>query len=129
MNNSLNSFIIKIKNGLEKKHKTINLHYSFLFENVLNVLEFEGFIAGFKIIGQAKTKRILVFLKFHQNKSVINSIRRISKTNRRVYIQSIHLVFANISNSLYVISTPRGVLSHTEALKFKIGGEVLLKVC
>jgi len=129
--NSLNIFIIKLRNGLKKNHKSIQINYSSIIVDILNILEFEGYIQGYKIILEESTdsKNIIVFLKYYQNRSVIRIIKKISKKSRQIFVKKSYLLFANKEDSTYIISTPKGILSDKEALKLNVGGEVLLKIC
>jgi len=129
--NSLNIFITKLKNGIKKNHKTIQINYSLKIIDILNILEFEGYIEGYKIIQNnlKNSKNILVFLKYDQNKTVIRIIKKISKKSRQIFVKKNYLLFANKEGATYIISTPKGIFSHKEALKLNVGGEVLLKIC
>jgi len=128
---SLNIFIIKLKNGLKKNHKSIQINYSSVIVDILNILEFEGYIQGYKIIKNkiSNSRNIIVFLKYYQNKAVIRIIKKISKKSRQIFVKKSYLLFSNKEGATYIISTPKGILSDKEALKLNVGGEVLLKIC
>lgn len=129
--NSLNIFITKLKNSIKKNHKTIQINYSLIIIDILNILEFEGYIEGYKIIKNNinNSQNILVFLKYSNNKTVIRLVKKISKKSRQIFVKKNYLLFSNKEGTIYIISTPKGILSHKEALKLNTGGEVLLKIC
>jgi len=96
---------------------------------VLEVLKREGYIRGFireeLMPGIAELK---IELKYHEGRAVIREISRVSKPGRRVYskIKDLPKVYNGLGIS--ILSTPKGVMSDTEARAANIGGEVLCRV-
>ena len=60
--------------------------------------------------------------------SVITEITRISKPGRRVYVKSAEIPKVKSGRGMVLVSTSKGVMSGQEAVKQKLGGELLLKV-
>src|SRR3546814_1083593 len=62
-------------------------------------------------------------LKYHEGEPVIREIRRVSKPGRRVYskIKDLHRPYNGLG--IAVLSTPRGVMSDSEACAANVGGE------
>jgi small subunit ribosomal protein S8 len=96
---------------------------------VLEVLRREGYIRGFEAhdVGQGK-RELLIELKYHNGEPVIRELRRVSKPGRRIYagVKELPQVFNGLG--IAILSTPRGVLSDTEAREAHVGGEVLCTV-
>ena len=69
-----------------------------------------------------------VELKYHDGEPVIREISRISKPGRRVYSKIADLPRIYNGLGISILSTPRGVMSDTEALAANVGGEVLCRV-
>jgi small subunit ribosomal protein S8 len=91
-------------------------------------MEKEGFIIGHRI---KNLKYLEVFLKYFQNKPVINNFNSISTPSRRVYLNKdnlIHWKKQNNSFDLLILSTNKGVLTHQDALLKRAGGEVLVSL-
>jgi len=59
---------------------------------------------------------------------VISSIQRVSKPGRRVYSRVAELPKVMRGLGIYVLSTPKGILSDRQAREQNLGGEVLCKV-
>jgi small subunit ribosomal protein S8 len=103
--------------------------HSKLRENVLNVLQGEGFIRGFAVVQQGNNKaEIEVELKYFDGAPVIRELRRVSKPGRRVYasVTTLPTVFNGLGIS--ILSTPKGVMSDADARAQNVGGEVLCTV-
>ena len=58
----------------------------------------------------------------------INEISRVSKPGRRVYLASADIPKIKSGRGLVLVSTSKGVMTGQEAVRQKLGGEVLLKV-
>ena len=58
----------------------------------------------------------------------ITEIARISKPGRRVYTSAADIPKVKQGRGLVLVSTSKGVMTGSEAVKQKLGGEVLLKV-
>ncbi len=129
MSDPLGDMLTRIRNGQRAKKSSVMAPASRLRSNVLDVLKREGFIRGFSE-RQVDTgiKEIQIELKYHEGEPVIREISRVSKPGRRVYskIKDLSRVYDGLGIS--ILSTPRGVLSDSEARDANVGGEVLCKV-
>ncbi len=129
MTDPLGDMLTRIRNGQRAKKSSVMAPASRLRANVLDVLKREGFIRGFSE-RQVDTgiKEIRIELKYHEGEPVIREISRVSKPGRRVYskIKDLSRVYDGLGIS--ILSTPRGVLSDSEARDANVGGEVLCKV-
>ena len=134
MSDPLGDMITRIRNGQRAKMATITCPASQLHENVLSVLQREGYIRGFsKIVPEKKIKGqggvlLSIELKYYEGAAVIREIKRISKPGRRVYSQIADLRRVYNGLGIAIISTPRGVMSDNQARSSNVGGEVLCEV-
>ena len=69
-----------------------------------------------------------VELKYHEGQPVIREIKRVSTPGRRVYSKIRELPRHFNGLGISILSTPRGVMSDTEARAANVGGEVLCRV-
>lgn len=58
----------------------------------------------------------------------INEITRLSKPGRRVYVKADEIPKVKSGRGLVLVSTSKGVVTGQEAVKQRLGGELLLKV-
>jgi small subunit ribosomal protein S8 len=96
---------------------------------VLEVLRDEGYIRGFSRVDYNDGKsEIEIELKYFDGQPVIRQIKRISSPGRRVYSSVKDL--PTIANGLGVaiLSTPKGVMSDSQARRENVGGEVLCSI-
>ncbi|NCC19572.1 30S ribosomal protein S8 [Candidatus Saccharibacteria bacterium] len=80
-------------------------------------------------IENAKPRDILVVtINDPSENSTIHEITRVSKPGRRVYVAAADIPKVKSGRGLVLVSTSKGVMTGQEAVKNKLGGELLLKV-
>ena len=111
-----------LKNGQLSKRSVILQKRKKICEAFLKILWTEGFINGYKIDEQ-NSDQIKIFLKYSQNKPVIQSIKLLSKPSRRIYYSASQVWKIDSTKSFIILSTNKGLKSITECKKLNIGGE------
>ncbi len=129
MTDPLGDMLTRIRNGQQARKTKSPSPASRLRTNVLEVLKREGFIRGFSE-QEIRTgiSEIEIELKYHDGDPVIREISRVSTPGRRVYsgVKDLPRVYDGLGIS--ILSTPRGVLSDSEARDQNVGGEILCRV-
>lgn len=128
MRDTLSDMLVRIKNAQMVGDEDVLIVDSKLNRHVCEVLVGEGFIAEFEKKDVEKKPYLNVHLKYYSDKPVISDIRRISKSSKRVYKKSRDLPKIVDGFGILIVSTPKGVMSHLNAKKQNLGGEVLIEV-
>jgi len=130
MSHNVNQIISSLNNALKKKSSICVLPNTNTSISILKVLYNSGYVA-FYTATYNKGKPILVlFFKFSLSMTSLSGLKSVSNQGKRVYWTYSQLKNnISLSSLFYIISTSNGVLSGTQALKLKIGGEVLLQSC
>jgi small subunit ribosomal protein S8 len=129
LSDPVGDMLTRIRNAQRARHSVCVAPSSKLRENVLAVLKREGFIRGFEAQElRPGISQLRIELKYNEGEPVIKEIHRVSKPGRRVYskIKELPRVYAGLGIS--ILSTPRGVMSDSEARAANVGGEVLCRV-
>ena len=129
MTDPLGDMLTRIRNGQRARKDTISTPASHLRANVLDVLKREGYIRDYiRREVRPGIAEVDIQLKYHEGEPVIHEINRVSTPGRRVYskIKDLQRVYNGLG--IAILSTPRGVLSDTEARDMNVGGEVLCQV-
>ncbi len=129
MTDPLADMLTRIRNALLRGKPTVITPASKLRENVLSVLQDEGYIRGFmKLEIEGKFPMFEIELKYHEGDPVIKKLERVSKPGRRVYssVSELPRVFNGLGVS--ILSTSKGVMSDVNAREANVGGEILCKV-
>ena len=125
----IGDMLARIKNGQRAQKATIACPASKLRARVLDVLQREGFIRGYKEEkSDAGHPELQIELKYDQGQAMIKEINRISKPGRRIYRKAAELPRFYNGLGITIISTPKGVMSDHEARDQNVGGEVLAEV-
>ncbi len=119
----------RIRNGQMRSLNSINIPLSNFRKNILEILKKEGYIKDYFVEKKENNKIILrINLKYYEGDPVIKEIKRISKPGRRVYSRANSIPRVMNGLGLAILSTPKGVMSDTEARKNNIGGEIICRV-
>lgn len=129
MSDPLGDMLTRIRNG-QHAHKTVvSCPASRGKARVLDVLQREGFIRGYK---EEKDNdghaQLLIELKYDEHQPVIRELNRVSKPGRRVYFGVNDLPRFYNGLGVTIVSTPKGVMADHEARSAHVGGEVLCQV-
>ena len=129
VNDPIGDMLARIRNAQQRGKSKVNLPHSKLRENVLTVLQEEGFIRGFAVVQLGGNKaEIEVELKYFDGAPVIRELQRVSKPGRRVYASVAALPTVYNGLGISILSTPKGVMSDADARAQNVGGEVLCTV-
>lgn len=124
----LGDMLTRIRNAQLRGRSAVSSPSSKLRENVLNVLEREGYIRGFAEIEKDGRRELEIQLKYFDGAPVISEIKRVSKPGRRVYSAVKDLPLVRNGLGISVLSTPKGVMSDADARAQNVGGEILFRV-
>ena len=118
----------RIRNGQMRFLNFIEVPASKFRSSILDVLKNEGYIINYSLAEKDNKKTIKIDLKYYQGTPVIKEIKRISKPGRRVYSRAASIPKVLNGLGLAILSTPKGVMSDTEARKNNLGGEIICRV-
>ena len=103
--------------------------YSKLKSHIAEILQAEGFIAGWEVEEATVGKTLTINLKYGPNRErSIAGVRRVSKPGLRVYAKSTNLPKVLGGLGVAIISTSSGLLTDKQAATKGVGGEVLAYV-
>ena len=125
----IGDMLTRIRNGQMRSLNKITVPFSNFRSKVLEVLKNEGYIISFKIDKDKNSKKFLsVDLKYYEGQPVIKEIKRVSKPGRRVYSSATSIPRVHSGLGLAILSTSKGVMSDSEAIKNNLGGEIICRV-
>ena len=129
MTDPLGDMLTRIRNAQMRNKSKVSTPASGLRQHVLDVLQSEGYIRGYsKVDFDGGRSEFEIELKYYDGEPVIREIERISKPGRRVYASVKNLPRVMNGLGVSILSTPKGVMSDTEARDQNVGGEVLCRV-
>ena len=119
----------RIRNGQMRSLNSIEIPSSNFRRSILEILKNEGYIKDFYIEKSENNKvNLKINLKYYEGDPVIKEIKRISKPGRRVYSRATSIPRVMNGLGLAILSTPKGVMTDTEARKNNVGGEIICRI-
>lgn len=133
MTDPIADMLTRLRNGNAAYHDTVSMPYSKLKSHIAEILQQEGYIAGWRVEDVERDgstfKQLVIDLKYGPNRErSIAGVRRVSKPGLRVYAKSTALPKVLGGLGVAIISTSTGLLTDKQANKKGVGGEVLAYV-
>ena len=133
MTDPIADMLTRLRNANTAYHDTVAMPHSKLKTHVAEILQQEGYIAGWTVNDVDKDgstfKQLVIDLKYGPNRErSIAGVRRVSKPGLRVYAKSTSLPKVLGGLGVAIISTSTGLLTDKQANKKGVGGEVLAYV-
>ncbi len=129
VNDLIADSLTRIRNAAMRRLDSTTLMHSKTVEAVVAILADKGYVESFNVIENGVKKTINVVLKYDVNgRTVINEVKRISKSGRRVYKGVSELKRFKNGYGTIIVSSSRGVLPNDKAFELGVGGEVLCTI-
>lgn len=123
---TISQFLTMIRNAGAARHEKVDMPASKVRAGIAQILVNEGFIRSFKVAKDSKQGIMRVYLKYDEaGGHAINSIDRVSRPGRRVYVKSDKIPTVRSGMGMSIISTSKGIMSGKQAAEQKLGGELL----
>jgi small subunit ribosomal protein S8 len=129
MTDPIADFLTRIRNGIMAAHEEVVIPDSKFKREMARILDEQGYIEGFEVRPGEPGERIVVRLKYTENRtSVISGLRRVSRPGQRTYVDAKHVPKVLGGMGTAIVSTSQGVMTGHDARRAGIGGEVVAEV-
>jgi len=122
MTDPIADLLTRLKNASMSHKKHCDVLSSNFNRNLLQLLANKKFIKQFK---ESEDGRNLIVSLYTDR---IFELRRLSKPGRRLYVGHKSIPLSKALDGIVVISTPNGLMTAREAIKQKVGGELICEV-
>ncbi len=120
--------LTRIRNANMVGKTEIRVPTSKLKKVVAEQLVKNKYLAAVKVEEGKPRGTLVVTLAKDGENCPINEITKVSKPGRRVYVAAADIPKVKQGRGIVLVSTSKGVMTGGEAVKNKLGGELLLKV-
>ena len=120
--------LTRIRNAAAVGKTEIRVPSSKLKKVVAEELKKNNYLADVKVEAGKPRDTLVVTINKPGENCAINEITRMSKPGRRVYVKANEIPRIKSGRGMVLISTSKGVINGQDAVKQKLGGELLLKV-
>lgn len=118
--------LTRIRNGYMARLHEVSIPASNMKAEILRIFKKNGYIVDF-VISEDK-RNFIVSLQDVRKSKYIPSFRRISRPGQRIYIKSGDIRKSRNGVGIYILSTPKGVITGYEAHSLGVGGELLCEI-
>lgn len=129
MTDPVADMLTRIRNANLEYKREVGMPSSKIKKEIARILKEEGFIEDYETVNMNGFQQLLVRLKFRADKvRSINGIKRISKPGLRVYAKKDRIPKVLGGLGIAIISTSKGLVTGSKAMKDNLGGEVICYV-
>ena len=124
------NMLTSLKNAIMAGKPDVVLPYTRLNNEILKVLKSHNYVSDLTVKKNKKTSRQEIHAKptYVGEDPVINNVRRISKSSRRLYAKANDLRDTRQGYGILIVSTPKGVMTGADAHKENVGGEIIAEI-
>ncbi len=118
----------RIRTAQVAKKSEIELPFSCVKHEIAKCLEKEGFVEK---VAKKKKQSFYVLridLKYEEGRPVITEAKRVSSPGQRIYKKGKEIKGVKGGLGILILSTSQGVMTHKEARRKNVGGEILCEI-
>lgn len=120
--------LTRIRNAIAVGKETVEMPHNKLKETVAKELQKAGYLAKVEIKGGKPRSILTITINNPGENSTITEIERVSRPGRRVYAGFSEIPRVKSGRGVMIISTSKGIMTSREAVKQRLGGELICKV-
>lgn len=126
----IGNMLVAISNGSRAGKAQVDVPASRLGAAIADCMKSEGFIRNWRLLKEGNPQGILrVYLRYTgDRRPILRGIRRVSKPGRRIYRGKDRLPRVQSGIGIAILTTPKGIVTDSQARQQGIGGEVLCYV-
>jgi small subunit ribosomal protein S8 len=119
------NLLTSLQNSYSQQKEQMVVPASNLSAKLCQLLKTHGYISGFKT---AKERNLEIDLKYQSGIPAIHFVKRISKPSHRRYCKAKNIPRPTHGHGVVIVSTSQGLMTHLEAKKKNLGGEIICEV-
>ena len=120
--------LTRVRNATMAGKNEVRLPNSKLKQTVAEQLKKAGYLETVKVEKAKPQDELIITIHEEGGEPVFTEIERVSKPGRRVYAGANDIPKVKNGRGIVLVSTSRGVMTGVEAVKAKLGGELICKV-
>jgi len=124
LNDPISDFLIRMKNAVLAKKVEVRAPYSRFKEDMADLLRRQGYLSDYKKDG----KELVVHIALKEGQPVLSQIKIVSTPGLRIYKKAREISAPLGGAGITIVSTSQGLMSHLEAKKKGLGGEIIAEV-
>jgi len=128
MQDPIADMLTRVRNALMVGKPTVAMPSSKFKMAIAEVLKKEGFISDYQVASTDNKPVLSVELKYFKGKSVIESLKRVSRPGLKRYFKQTEVPKVRGGLGMALVSTSQGLMTDRDARKLGLGGEVICTI-
>ena len=125
----IGDLLTRIRNAYLARKEDMTVPYSKIKQDILKISKKNKYITDYEVVElEWAKKELLVHLNNVRKTLVVPNFRRISRPGQRIYLGSKDIKKSRNGKGIYIVSTPKGVVTGYEARTLNVWGELLCEV-
>lgn len=126
----IGDLLTRIRNAYMARIVEIKIPYSKIKSDILRILKKNKYIVDFELSEdeEGPKKSLIVTLNDLKVTKYLPNFKRISKPGQRIYVGSKDVKKSKNGKGIYIVSTPKWVITWYEARSLNVGWELLCEV-
>ncbi|MBQ3261395.1 30S ribosomal protein S8 [Candidatus Saccharibacteria bacterium] len=120
--------LTRIRNAIMVGKNDIYVPTSKLKVAIIDSLKKSGYLYSYEVVEHSPRNTLHLVIAEPGKVAKINEIEKVSKPGRRVYAAASEIPKVKSGRGLVLVSTSKGIMTGQEAIKNRLGGEILVKV-
>jgi len=128
MTDPIADMLTRIRNAATARHARVLIPASKMKLGIARVLKEEGYVKDIEVLKDNPQGTLRLTLRYVDKKPVVTQLKRVSKPGLRVYTKQEGIPRVRGGLGIAILSTPRGLMTGSNAYKQGVGGEVICYV-
>ncbi len=125
----IGDLLTRLRNAYLARILEVKSPYSKLKSDLLKILKKNKYIIDFEEIDEGNNKKaLLVTLNDVRKTLYVPTFKRISKPGQRIYVWTKDIKKSRNWKWIYILSTPKWVITWYEARTLNVGGELICEI-
>lgn len=120
--------LTRLRNAYLSRIKEVSIPFSRLKSDILKILKKNNYILDFEITEDGIKKNLIVTLNDVRVTKYIPTFKRISRPGQRIYISAKDIKKSRNGKWIYIVSTPKWVITWYESRSLWVGGELMCEI-
>ena len=128
----ISDMLVRIRNAQAVGHGEVSMPFSKMKFAIAGIMKDAGYIAAIdrqkRKSKKSEHEHLVLTLKYDGAAPAFTGMKMISVPSRRMYIKASEIRPVRSGYGLAIISTSKGIMNSREALKSRLGGEIICEI-
>lgn len=124
----IGDLLTRLRNAYLARILEVKAPYSKLKSDILKILKRNKYIVDFELVEEDNKKSFLITLNNVRETLYVPTFKRISKPGQRIYIWFKDIKKSRNGKWIYILSTPKWVITWYEARSLSVWGELICEI-